>query len=192
MPYIKIYTENIYMRMVCEDDAKFIVSLRTDSKNSRYLSKTSPSIHNQKDWIRKYKERENKGEEYYFIACMNSSNEPFGTTRLYDFQEDTFTNGSWVVKRGMEPQYPILIDLLVRSYAFRELGFSKCFFDVRKGNKKVIKYHKMLGAKFVRSDDLNNYYTIQKKDFFMSTKKLLKLEIIQEKDLQYSVEQEET
>ena len=50
----------------------------------------------------------------------------------------------------------------------------------------------MLGAKFVRSDDLNNYYTIPKKDFFMSTKKLLKLEIIQEKDLQYSVEQEET
>ena len=185
---MKISNNDIFLRLVEKKDAPFIVKLRTEQKNARFISKTSININDQEKWIFDYKLRELKEDEYYFIACMKDSLKPFGTTRLYNFDQDTFTNGSWVVKREMLPKHSIMVDLLVRSFAFRELNFSNCFFEVRQGNRKVIKYHQMLGAKFVRSDDLNNYYNISKNHFFESLGQFIQLGIIRSEDLDYAVE----
>ena len=65
---MKISKYNISLRLVDEEDADFIVSLRSDEKKSRFISYTDPNIETQKNWIREYKKRENEGKEYYFIA----------------------------------------------------------------------------------------------------------------------------
>ena len=54
-------------RLVQVDDAEFILGLRTNEKLSRYIHATSNDIEQQKSWMRSYKERESKGEDYYFI-----------------------------------------------------------------------------------------------------------------------------
>ena len=47
--------------------------------------------------------------------------------------------------------------ILLKDFAFNELGFDKDIFDVRKQNKKVLNFHKMCGAKII-SEDQENYY----------------------------------
>jgi len=183
---MRILSREIFLRLVQEEDAEFIVDIRTDKKNARFISSTSVSVDEQRKWIQRYKIREDIKDEYYFVGCF-SDGTPFGTTRLYDFNNDIFTNGSWVVKKGTKPSYSALLDVLVRTYAFNNLQFSTCFFDVRKNNYKVIKFHQMLGAKYAYSDELNNYYNIQKIDFFNSLNELVRLGIFDCNDLAYDV-----
>ena len=45
------------VRLVDEDDAEFIYTLRTNSKLSRYISNTDEILENQVEWIKKYKIR---------------------------------------------------------------------------------------------------------------------------------------
>jgi RimJ/RimL family protein N-acetyltransferase len=185
---VRIRNHQVSLRTVQLEDAAFIVKLRTDTKNARFISETSNEVDDQTEWLKRYKKRENDKEEFYFIGnTMNGV--PFGTTRLYNLNGKTFTNGSWVVLHDTNPKFSIMIDLLVRSYAFNDLGFETCFFDVRKQNKKVIKYHSRLGAKFEYSTELDNYYTIKKNDFFVALKKMIGLGYLHEEDLQYTVSQ---
>lgn len=48
----------LYVRLVLEDDAEFINSLRRDLKLSRFISPTEDNVDIQKEWIRNYKQRE--------------------------------------------------------------------------------------------------------------------------------------
>ena len=63
----------IDVRFVEESDAEFILSLRTDPKLSRYLHATDNDVEKQRQWIRKYKEREAHGKEYYFMYIKNEN-----------------------------------------------------------------------------------------------------------------------
>jgi len=54
----------LHVRLVNEDDAEYILNLRTDHKLGRFLSKTVNDLEVQKQWIRDYKKREALGLEY--------------------------------------------------------------------------------------------------------------------------------
>ena len=54
-------------RFVVESDAEFILDLRTHKKLARYISYTDNSLENQINWIKRYKEREAAGLEYYIL-----------------------------------------------------------------------------------------------------------------------------
>lgn len=58
----------VKVRLVTEQDVSFILSLRTDKRLSRYLHKTDNDLVKQLEWMKAYKERERKGEDYYFIC----------------------------------------------------------------------------------------------------------------------------
>jgi len=55
----------IYFRLINENDAEFICSLRSDPYLNAYLSKSDNRISVQEEWIRKYKSREQKKQEFY-------------------------------------------------------------------------------------------------------------------------------
>ena len=65
------------VRAVIENDADFILKLRTDLQLARYLSKTESNIDKQISWIKEYKKRQANGKEYYLIferaSCCHSS-----------------------------------------------------------------------------------------------------------------------
>ena len=57
-----------YLRLVGEEDAEFICSLRNDEKLNTYISKSTADINAQKKWIRNYKNKELNNKETYINA----------------------------------------------------------------------------------------------------------------------------
>ncbi|KMQ66259.1 hypothetical protein ACM46_01530 [Chryseobacterium angstadtii] len=157
--------KGIKLRFVETEDAAFIVSIRNNEKKSRFISKTSPDVEAQKQWILNYKEREQQQKEYYFIA-FDENNEEFATYRVYKIDSGLPEIGSWVSK----PDYSnvknsIKVDMAVKDFVLNELNFDTIQFEVRKQNTSVNGYHKLFQPELVRSDDENNYYLLKKETF---------------------------
>ena len=91
-----------YFRFVENEDAEFIVKLRNDSKLSRYLSKTSASGLDQKEWINNYKIRENLGQEYYIMCIDIITKQRLGVNRIYNINDKDFEIGSWLFEKNAD------------------------------------------------------------------------------------------
>ncbi|WP_323932087.1 GNAT family N-acetyltransferase [Aeromonas hydrophila] len=156
--------KTISFRLIDVGDAEFILSLRTDGRLNRHLSQTSSSLEQQRDWIKNYKERENQGDEYYFIIYRNDNNEAVGTVRLYDFIHDkkSFCWGSWILNENKTKYAAMESAFLVYQIAFEKLGFERAHFDVRRENVKVIAFHQKMGAEVVSENDLDLFFEIEK------------------------------
>lgn len=169
----------LFARFVEERDAEFILSLRTDKRLSRYLNPTDNDVNKQKEWIKAYKEREAKGEDYYFIFFKND--EPLGLNRMYNIHGTTFTTGSWLFKQGAPFESSILASIIVRELAYEKLGmeledgYDGCHVD----NKQVLKFQRMMGLHVTgvnhtdRGDFEIGYFVY--KDFSKGRDKMLKL-----------------
>lgn len=136
-------------------DAEFILSLRTDKEKSRYLSATSGDLEAQRTWLDSYAGGE--GQVYFIIEYED---QPIGTIRLYDPQQNSFCWGSWILIDSRPRQAAIESALMVYAYAVDHLGFSAAHFDVRKGNEKVWKFHERFGAKRVSESGDDYFYAI--------------------------------
>ncbi len=145
----------LVFRDASEKDAGFILSLRTDEKKSRYLSVTTNDIDAQKTWLANYATAK---DQAYFIIEFN--NEPVGTVRLYDAQQESFCWGSWILKDGRPRQAAMESALMVYAYAVDHLGFKACHFDVRKGNERVWQFHERFGAQRVSETELDYLYRL--------------------------------
>lgn len=154
---------NITVRVVTIDDANFIVRLRTDEKLSLFLNKTNTSVEEQKKWISQYKIRESKGEEYYFLFL--SADIPIGLCRLYEFNSFSFTIGSWIFSSVAPKGAALLGDIITREIAFELFPEKKLKFDVRKGNKNVLKYQYMYKPAVIGEDDDNIYFELDRINF---------------------------
>ncbi len=157
---------NIKLRLVEENDAEFILELRTDSSKSRFISQTAFDVEKQKEWIQNYKEREVSGDEFYFIAS-DTNNVDFATYRIYNKKDDTIEIGSFISKPLYNnPINIIRLDIFIKEYVFTVLGFQKLNFEIRKDNKSVVNYHKKFEPIVVNEDELNYYFILEKEAFF--------------------------
>ena len=135
-------------RFVEENDADFIIKLRTQPHLARFINHTDDDVEKQKEWIRNYKEREKSGIDYYFI--YNHNGEPVGLNRLYNIDETSFTFGSWVFL----PDVPFVCSaasaIIAREIAFDILGLKieNEVDGIHVNNKNVYKFSKMIGLEF--------------------------------------------
>lgn len=155
----------LHGRLVKEEDAEFILYLRTNPVLSKYLHAVENDLEKQQQWIRTYKEREARGEDYYFIFYYNS--EPIGLIRIYDidYTKKIATAGSWCCAPNLPINIPVMVLVICREIMFETLGIEKDIFDVRIGNKKVLRVHEMMGAEITSNDDLNYYLSLSKEIF---------------------------
>ena len=160
---MRISGNNVDLRLVELDDAAFILSLRLDERLNRHISSTDDRLESQVEWLRRYKQREQAGMEYYFIV-EGKDGRPYGTVRLYDFQADSFCWGSWIMLPG-NPTKAFESAMLAYQCGFENLGFAKSHFAVDKNNLRVVAFHKRFGAKVVREDDTNFYFQSTRDDF---------------------------
>lgn len=163
----------LQVRLVREEDAEFIVNLRTNPIKARYISATSSSVEEQREWIRKYKEREFKGEDYYFIYLYN--NKPAGVNRIYNISEKHFIHGSWVFIDNVPPYCALAAGVIARELAFGTLGLDEEIdtAGVHKDNQSVLQYARMLGVVFTgkRMYPMGEYLTGRlPKDIFEKNK----------------------
>ena len=161
-------------RTVEEEDASFILELRTDKILSKFLSATSPDIEQQKKWIKNYKQREDKNEEAYFISLDDNGGRQ-GLNRLYNYNKAGFEIGSWLYKRGQEVSAAILGDLAARDYGFETLGFSTCMFKVRKANLSVIRYHLAFKPEKIKESEIDYYFRLSYNNYKTQRDKLIKM-----------------
>ncbi|WP_260620603.1 GNAT family N-acetyltransferase [Pseudomonas protegens] len=158
---MKVELKSIRLRLVEELDAGFILSLRLDQRYNRFLSEVTADLEAQKSWIRKYKEDELAGLQYYFII-ERLDGVPCGTVRIYDLRPDSFCWGSWILNENKTRHAAIESTLLVYDLGFSHLGFDKSHFDVMKANAGVVAFHKRMGAVVVKEDEQNYYFEITK------------------------------
>ena len=136
----------VNLREVQIEDAAFILSLRCDPKKSRFLHKTENNLEKQIDYLKHYFSLDN---EWYFVVENKKQ----------------YTGGSWLMKDGSLPEETLEGSMLAREMAYEKLGFELDCFDVRKGNKKVVRYHQMWGAKIVGESDIDYFFELTKETY---------------------------
>ncbi len=165
-----IYGKNINMVTVDIKDTEFIYEMRLNEVKTKYLSKVSGTVETQKIWVKNYKIKENNKQEFYFIL-ESKNKEKLGLVRMYDFQDDSFCWGSWLIKDDAPKTTAIESALQIYEFGFYKLKFNNSHFDVRKGNDKVVAFHKRFGAKIVKENDIECFFHYQKKDYEIIKKK---------------------
>lgn len=165
-----IYGKNINMKTVTQEDAEFIYSMRQNQDKTKYLSKVTGTVESQKEWIKSYKKREEIKEEFYFVI-ESKSEEKLGLVRMYDFRDDSFCWGSWLIKEDAPKTTAIESALQIYEFGFYDLEFKKSHFDVRKGNDKVVAFHQRFGAKIVNEDELEYFFNFEKSDYEITKEK---------------------
>ncbi|MCT7481729.1 GNAT family N-acetyltransferase [Aliarcobacter cryaerophilus] len=165
-----IYGKNINMRTVTTEDVEFIYNMRQNQNKTKYLSKVTGTVESQKEWIKNYKQREEEKKEFYFVI-ESKDKEKLGLVRMYDFQDESFCWGSWLIKEDAPKTTAIESALQIYEIGFYSLGFEKSHFDVRKGNAKVIAFHQRFGAKIVDEDELDYFFNFEKSDYEITKEK---------------------
>ena len=169
----------LHVRLVCEEDAEFIVTIRTNAHNAKYIHDTDVSVEAQRDWIRNYKIREVAGEEYYLLFELNGV--PQGVYRIYNRHENWCVTGSWVFSpkadrfsaiKGFVITHEVVFDVLEHRFVHDIDG-------VNLQNKQVLGVMKLIGGKFldIRQDPKGQYQTldIYKEDFYANRDLLLRM-----------------
>jgi hypothetical protein len=168
------FTLNRYrlqVRLVNDEDAEFIVKLRSDSKLAKYLSVTQNDVEIQKQWIREYKIREEQGLDYYFIYFYEGKR--IGLNRIYNINGKTATSGSWICAPDLLIELPISTLIIMREIFFEILLLDIDYMDTRKNNKKVIKMHNLQGAHKIFENEIDVFHYITTNDFKTSKPKFL-------------------
>ncbi len=169
----KLHRYNIDVRLVCEDDAEFILSLRTDSKLSRFLHSTDNDLEKQKEWIRQYKQREAEGLDYYFIYSSNGIN--FGLNRIYNIKGKICTGGSWLCAKDTSPEKSIPSMLIARDIMFDFLDLDEDNFEVRRDNHAVLRFHRMMSCIQTGETEQDIFFKATKNTHLIGKKKILRL-----------------
>lgn len=162
----------VHVRLAREEDSAFILSLRSDSLSS-VLHTEGNSLEKQVLWMRNYKKREEDGKEYYFIYDVDGV--PFALNRIYNITDDGAITGSWVTQPGTDARYSIATLLIEKDIFFEMLHFEKNTFDVRKGNRKVIRLHKWMGAIITSENDEVYYWELSKDNYMLAKNKIKRM-----------------
>ena len=158
-------------RLVREEDAEFILSLRTDKELTKNIHSTDNDISKHLKWFVEYKKREKEGRDYYFIYFKDGK--PIGLNRTYNIYEYYGTPGSWLCCRDNDPNVSLATYFFAREIQFQYLGLDLLVYDVRKANKKVWKMHKLLGAQQVGESEIDYYFVMNKDVYYSRRDKVL-------------------
>ena len=168
-PNFKYCKYGIEARLCVESDAEFILSIRTDAHHTRFIHSTENDLNKQIEWIRRYKDREAEGREYYFIYTKNGV--PFGMSRVYNIYEYYGTSGSWLCKPNNDPKDSLATYLMMHDVMFGDMGLDLLIFDVRRENKKVWRMHESFGANRIGESGLDFYFSLFKDTYFQKRDK---------------------
>lgn len=172
---------DVSFRFVTEDDAEFILKLRTDPKKSRYITHTDYDVEKQRNWIRLYKAKEKEGLEYYFfITCGNT---PTGVIRIYDIHDGQFEIGSIVMIDDAPIHCVLATTIMAKEIAFEVLELELEKSEAYAGNKQVVKLQKSWNKTFVGSvtDSVgeNMIFKLTKEDYLqVKPKKVRQLHLV--------------
>lgn len=142
------FTKNIRLKLVNINDAKFIHDLRTNKILSKYLNPTSFKLDDQKKWMKQYFIRNKNDQEFYFKFQFKKQNSFYdiGVARVIKLTKKNFSFGSWIMRPGSPSWLAVECALSIYEFAFKYKKFQKNLMWMDLRNKKVIIFHKLMGA----------------------------------------------
>lgn len=148
------------LRLIDPDDAAYVYGLRTDPNLSQHLSAVDGTVQDQRRWIQTYKDREARGEEFYFIIERNDG-VPCGTVRIYEISGESFNWGSWVLDGNKLCKAALESAMLSFGFGFNHLELSLARINVRANNHHAIAFYLRFGMTEIRQskDAINFEYT---------------------------------
>jgi len=166
-------TKNIYLKEVDLKDTNYILKLRTDKKLSKYINKTSKKKRDQINWLKNYFIRKKNKIEYYFIFQVKKKKKFYnlGFARIIKLSKKNFHFGGWILNKNTEPWVSLETCCSIYKYAFKVLKYKSCLLWINLKNKKVIKFHQNLGAKYIKKDKKEIYLKFKFSDFLKMKKK---------------------
>ncbi len=149
----------INLRLVKEEDAEFILKLRNNKELSKFISPTNINLNEQREWIRNYKIREKKREEFYFIV-ENKYGISCGTVRIYNinYENKETTWGSFILDKIRPEGSSTEVIELSLEFILEKLKLEKVYLDVRKENYKAIHIYEKNNFIKIKEDKENYYY----------------------------------
>lgn len=162
---MEIIGKNIVLKTVNIEDAKFILEMRLNAKKNKFLSKVDSDLKKQENWIMEYKKKEKENKEFYFLIKSKNDNENLGLIRIYDLTNTSFCWGSWLIRENAPKNTAIESALQIYEFGFNKLNFNNSHFDVRKGNNRVIEFHKRFGATIIKETDIDYFFNYTRQDY---------------------------
>jgi RimJ/RimL family protein N-acetyltransferase len=140
----KIAGTNIVLQAVEESDAQFIIDIRTEPNNCKYINKTNTNLSNQQEWI---KQQQTRANDYYFI--IKAEGKSVGTISLYniDIKKKEAEFGRWICPNNS--LYAVESAMLLYDLAFYVFNLQRIYTLTVQENKKVVNFHAKIGASFV-------------------------------------------
>jgi hypothetical protein len=160
------------IHLVTTKDAPFIVELRNNPQLNTHLSATSAAVADQVKWIEAYKEREKKGEEFYFVITENGERK--GLYRLYRINPTSFTIGSWLFTKCSYQNLPLLTEILMDEVGFFVLNKKIMLFDTRKDNQRVLRYSAIKKPLHYTEDEKHHYFLLQREQWEEAKERLFR------------------
>ena len=150
------------VRLVNENDAEFIVSLRSNPDKTKYMITLDNEVESQIRWIHEYKKREKEGLDYYLIYS-NSEDKLLGLNRIshVDYNERTAKTSSWITVDGLINE-AFKMSMIQNEIAFNIIGIETTWCDVHKKNHSVTRFFKMFNYKFKDIGTDCYYFYIEK------------------------------
>lgn len=130
------------LRPVGDDDAQFILGLRTDPALGRFLHATSSSIGGQLAWMSRYYERPG---DYYFVVEQRKSLDLEGVIAVYDLDSERRSAewGRWILRHGSLAA--VESALLIYRAAFDTLKLDETYSRTVADNQAVVSFHDSCG-----------------------------------------------
>ncbi len=130
------------LRPVANEDAAFILTLRTDPALARYLHPVSGVLEDQLAWLEAYFQRSG---DYYFIVERVDSGAPVGTIALVDAggPGGAAEWGRWILLPGSLAA--VASAWLIYRLAFERLQLASVYCNTVEANEQVVSFHDSCG-----------------------------------------------
>lgn len=128
------------LRPVRDEDAAFIVGLRSDPELARWLNPTSAKVEDQLAWLARYYERPG---DCYFVIERLATGAAEGLIGIYDIERGEAEWGRWLLKPGSLAAVESVA--LIYRCAFEQLGLDAVCCRTLADNERVVSFHDSCG-----------------------------------------------
>jgi RimJ/RimL family protein N-acetyltransferase len=155
---------NLILRLIKPDDAAYVHGLRTNPLCKSYLSKVTGTVQDQRAWIEGYQAREAAGQEFYYVIERKDGMR-CGLVRLYDFDVESFSWGSWVLDENKTHKAALESAILSFGVGFDALGVQLANVDVRVANEHAAAFYRRLGMVETHRTDQDIFFNYTREQF---------------------------
>jgi hypothetical protein len=160
-------SQHLIFRHVGMSDASLLLKFRTSEK-AQSLNPVVASLEGQEQYLEKYWERFNLGDEIYCVIEDKTDCTPTGLVRLHSLRNDgEFNWGSFIMSEKARPALAIDAIISIYSYGFDVLGKDRCGpFPVKKDVPRVKGLHQMLGMSCIVEEQAGDVMFLTKRSLF--------------------------